>query len=320
MSNVEDVVIVENVVKEFPIGAFLRKRLRILNGISFNLPDGDNLAIVGPNASGKTTLLKMLASIYLPDSGSIEIYGYDLQKQITQVRNMISFVSPSLTFQAKLTLKETLDFFAGVQDVGIDDIALNFLEEVNLTHMMDKRLESFSEGQKAMVRLVVGLMKQPRLLLLDEITATLDLTRKEAVINTINELDRRYKFTIILVDHDPMVVDRICDKVLLLKRGGRVLKYSTVDELLSKIPYKYDIKVTPKKTLDDGFLKNFGFPYKKMGNIIRFFTHNHSEVNELNAKLLEKEDYILEFSISGVSLEDVYYYWMQKETSETEKY
>ena len=119
MNNLEDVVIVKNIVKEFPIGAFLHKRLRILNGISFNLPDGDNLAIVGPNASGKTTLLKMLASIYLPDSGSINIYGYDLKKQITQVRNMISFVSPSLTFQAKLTLKETLDFFAIQGDVSV---------------------------------------------------------------------------------------------------------------------------------------------------------------------------------------------------------
>ncbi|MFX1518672.1 MAG: ATP-binding cassette domain-containing protein [Promethearchaeota archaeon] len=312
-----DVVIVDDVVKEFPIGAFLQKRLRILNGISFILPEDANLAIVGPNASGKTTLLKMLASIYLPDSGSVEIYGYDLKKQITQVRDMLSFVSPSLTFQAKLTLKETLDFFAGVQGTDVDNIALDFLEEVNLTHMMDKRLESFSEGQKAMVRLVVGLMKQPRLLLLDEVTATLDLTRKEAVINTINELDRRHKFTIILVDHDPMVVDRICDKVLLLKRGGRVLKYSTVHELLSNIPYKYDIKVTPKKDLDDAFLKSFGFPYKRMGNIIRFFTQNRTEVNELNAMLLEKEDYILEFSTSGVSLEDIYYFWMQKETSET---
>jgi hypothetical protein len=56
-----------------------------------------------------------------------------------------------------------------------------------------------------------------------------------------------------------------------------------------------------------------------MGNIIRFFTQNRSEVNELNAKLLEKEDYILEFSTSGVSLEDIYYFWMQKETSELEK-
>jgi ABC-2 type transport system ATP-binding protein len=124
---VEDVVKVENVVKEFPLGTFLRKRLRILNGISFNLPDSDNLAIVGPNASGKTTRLKMLASIYLPDSGSIEIYGYDLKKQITQVRDLISFVSPSLTFQAKLTLKETLDFFAGVQGVDIDDIAIRII-------------------------------------------------------------------------------------------------------------------------------------------------------------------------------------------------
>jgi ABC-2 type transport system ATP-binding protein len=314
-----DVVIVDDVVKEFPIGAFLQKRLRILNGISFALPDDANLAIVGPNASGKTTLLKMLASIYLPDEGSIEIYGHDLKKKITQVRDMLSFVSPSLTFQAKLTLKETLEFFAGVQGVGIKDIALDFLEEINLMHMMDKRLESFSEGQKAMVRLVVGLMKQPRLLLLDEITATLDLTRKEAVINTINELDRRHKFTIILVDHDPMVVDRICDKVLLLKRGGRVLKYSTVHELLSNIPYKYDIKVTPKKNLDDDFLESFGFPYKKMGNIIRFFTQNQTEANELNSMLLEKEDDIIEFSTSGISLEDVYYFWMQKETAESDK-
>ena len=280
----EIVIEVKDVMKQFPTGAFLHKKIKVLDEITFELEEGENLAIVGPNGSGKTTLLKILATIYLPDKGSVKIYDHDIFKDISKVRDMISFVSPALSFQKKLTLRETLKFFSGIQDSNIEDI-YPFLEEIGLDQLMDERLEGFSEGQKAMTRLAIGMLKHPKILLLDEVTATLDVRRKEEVIDYIDKLDNKLDLTLGLIDHDPMVVDRLCHKILLLRRGGTILRFANVSDLFHEIPYRYDVKVYPRKPLKTKVLDSFGFPYEKLGDFVRFLTKSKKEVDEIHDKL-----------------------------------
>ncbi|MFX0124813.1 MAG: ATP-binding cassette domain-containing protein, partial [Candidatus Hodarchaeota archaeon] len=117
----------------------------VLRGVDFYLPDEENLAIIGPNGSGKTTLLKTLASVYLPDRGSIRIGPYDLVKQTKQARKLLSYVSPSLSFHKKLTLRETLEYFANLQGASWRR-QQELMDSVDLTKMLDVPLEGFSEG------------------------------------------------------------------------------------------------------------------------------------------------------------------------------
>ena len=121
------------------------------------------------------------------------------------------------------TLKETLQYFSGVLRRDFDDI-LPFIERLRLDKKLNTRLESFSEGQKAMTRIAVGLMNDPKVLVLDEITATLDVQRKEEIIDIIEDIDQEKDLTILMVDHDATVVDRLCNKIIILDQRGKIAK------------------------------------------------------------------------------------------------
>ncbi len=303
---------VKNVSKGFYIDELLRKKAQVLDDISFSIKEGENLAMIGPNGCGKTTLLKTIATIYLPDSGTIEIFGKDVNKELECARSHLSFVSPGLSFQNKLTLRETFKFFCAVLGKKLDDV-LPFLERMNIMHMLDKRLEGFSEGQKGMVRLAIGLLKSPRILLLDEVVANLDVERKETVIEFLNELDRKHDFTIIMVDHDPSVVDKICDKILILRQGGQFYKLVAVEELMRSLPYKFDVNVTFRKKVDESRARSIWENYRLHHNTVRYFTQSEDEVEDLTRRLMKNQADLLEFSTSGVSLEDVYWMMMNGE-------
>ncbi|MHA2364870.1 MAG: ATP-binding cassette domain-containing protein [Candidatus Hodarchaeales archaeon] len=298
----------EIIVKD--VHKFFGKKKHVLKGINFHLPDEENLAIIGPNGSGKTTLLRTLASIYLPDKGSIQIGPYDLIKETKKARNLLSYVSPNLSFHKKLTLRETLVYFSNLQGVSWKGQQA-LMDDVDLTKMLDAPIEGFSEGQKAMTRLVIALLKNPKILVLDEITATLDVKKKESVINYIYELDQKMGLTILLIDHDPSVVDRLCDKLLLLTREGTVMQYGDTHDIIKQIPYEFDIKVVPHPSVNvENFAKDIGYSYRTMGQLVQFYAKSKKEVDNITSMLLERSDKILEFNFSGLSMDDVYWHWL----------
>jgi len=194
-----------NVSKDFPSNVTFTQFRRVLDNITFSLDSGESVAFIGPNGCGKTTLLKTLATIYQPDEGEIRIFGHDVVENRSRVRAACAFVSPALSFQNKLTLRKTIRFFAGCLGLPPDS-AYTFLKRMNIIHLLDKRLEGFSEGQKAMVRLAIGLLKEPRILILDEVVATLDINRREAVIGFIEEEVERNDLTL---DYWRQNVDRL---------------------------------------------------------------------------------------------------------------
>ncbi|UCE14621.1 MAG: ABC transporter ATP-binding protein [Candidatus Heimdallarchaeota archaeon] len=310
MSNVGDrEVIVKDVHKYFG-------KKHVLKGISFHLPDEENLAIIGPNGSGKTTLLRTLASIYLPDKGSIQIGRYDLVTQTREARSLLSYVSPNLSFHKKLTLRETLDYFSSLQGVSWHDQD-DLMDKVDLSKMLDSPIEGFSEGQKAMTRFVIALMKKPKILVLDEITATLDVKKKESVIQYIYDLDKKRGLTILLIDHDPSVVDRLCEKLLLMTRDGKVMDYGDTHEIIKQIPYAFDIKVVPNPSIDvNKFVQELGFPYRTMGQLVQLYAETKDEVDEITSELLRRKwkgkegQEILEFNVSALSMEDIYWHYL----------
>jgi len=305
----DNIIVAKDLVKEFPSGSLMRDKVRVLDNVSFEIPYGENVAIIGPNGCGKTTLLKTIATIYIPDSGDLIIDGLGINKDIKKIRERVNIISPGMRFHNKLTLKETLKFFAGVLNRSYTDI-FPFLERVGLNEKLDTRLESFSEGQKAMMRLSIGLLNNPKILILDEFTATLDVERKEEIIDLIAEIEQERCLTILMVDHDMTVIDRLCHKIIILDQKGKIAKVGTMEELTKFIPYEFDSLVVPKKPMEKKYWDSFDFPYELIGHKARFFLHSKNEVTKLAEKLIDNDEHILEYTMSGIRLEDVYLFWL----------
>ncbi len=298
---------VENLYKQFKTMPF-SKPVSILNDISFKVKMNERIAIAGPNGSGKTTLLKILATLYLPDGGLCDIFGYDIYTQYKTIRELVSLASIALEFQKKLTLDETLKFFAKVFDASLD-VAYDFLDNMALLYKLDDRLETFSEGQKALARIAVGLMKNTPLLLLDEVTAVLDATRKEKVVNYLSEftVDK----TLVMIDHDPQVIERLCDKIMLLKNNGTIFKILSIDDLKDLVQYKYDVLTTTSIPLTEKECNQIAPSFKRVKyNVVKFFAHSRDELEEITKRVVSLE-HLVSFEVSKMTLEDVYHEFLE---------
>jgi len=285
------------------------RRLRVLDEVSFKVPIGARVAVIGPSGCGKTVLLKVISTIYIPDRGEVKVFGLDTVRQAGAVRRITSFVSPSLDFHKKMTLDETLKFFSKIQGSSVEP-AYRFLEFIKMDGLRGRPLEGFSEGQKAAVRLAIGLMKRPKLLLLDEPTANLDVARKELVIEYLRR--EAGEATVMIVDHDPKVVSRLCDQVILMNKG-KVVKSCDAHSLLRSFPFKYqfNVKIYSKSQLSREALARLGYPFQVVGNVVRFLLSSREEVRELIGKLIMKKG-LLSFEVSNVNMEDVYYWVSQQ--------
>ncbi|MBN1327851.1 MAG: ABC transporter ATP-binding protein [Candidatus Heimdallarchaeota archaeon] len=316
---VEEIIHSEALVKEFPLSHMPRKnesaKKRILDGISFELPKGLSLALLGPNGSGKTTLLKTLSTIYSPDGGNAQICGFDIVKEIKDVRKRISFVSPAMDFQKKLTLKQTLDFFVKVTN-GDMVLAKDFIEELQLDHLWNTKLETFSEGQKAITRLCVGLQKNPEILFADEPTNGIDFRRKQIVLEFLEKQGRER--TLVLVDHDPEVVDVLCDKILLIALGGTVRGMVDVSNLHKEFNYMFDIMVIPKGSITKKEATDIWPRYEMIGGMCRFFAGDRKEAGEVHDRIIKWGRFI-DIKTSGISIEDITLMWLKKHEDELEE-
>ncbi len=318
-----EIIVSNGLIKEFPTSftLFSKKKTqkgrkkRVLNGISFDLPKGLSLALLGPNGSGKTTLLKTLSTIYSPDGGEAFVCGYDIMKETPEVRKRISFVSPAMDFQKKLTLKQTIDFFVKVTN-GDMALAKEFIEELQLDHLWHTKLETFSEGQKAITRLCVGLQKNPEILFADEPTNGIDFRRKQVVLDFLEKQGRER--TLVLVDHDPEVVDVLCDKILLIALGGTVKGMVDVAKLQSEFNYMYDIMVIPKGTIKKKEAEEIWPRYEMIGGMCRFFASNRSEATEIHERIIQWGKFI-DIKTSGISIEDITLLWLKKHEEEFEE-
>jgi ABC-type multidrug transport system ATPase subunit len=307
-TKIEYVVEVKDLVKKFRVGGSFWKPNydAIINGMTFGVRKGDHVAIIGANGSGKTTLMKILAGIYLPDAGTVNVHGFDVTKQLSHVLDHVSFVSPSLNFLKKLTLRSKINFYAKAQ--GKDpEPAFKFIEEFGIANMLDELLEVFSEGQKAITRFAIALIKQPDIMLIDEVTANLDILRKEKLLAYLSE--RKDRITYIIIDHDVTTVDRLSNKILMLKRGGSVLKLGDVGEILKSIPYRYNVDVLPRGIKGKQFWDGFDQPWREVGSHIQFICQTKDEVMRISEQLLDNKD-IISFSSSGLSIEDIYYFYL----------
>ncbi len=221
------------------------KRVPAVDAISFSIAPGSITGLLGGNGAGKTTTIAMIMGLIAPTSGRVAVLGADMPGERYRVLHRMNFESPYVDMPMRLTVRQNLTVFGmlyGVTDLA--DRIRQLAEALDLTDLLDRPTGRLSAGQKTRVSLAKSLINSPELLLLDEPTASLDPDTADWVRARLERYCRDRHATILLASHNMAEVERLCDRVIIMKRG-RIEDDDTPARLLARYG---------RRTLEEVFL------------------------------------------------------------------
>ena len=207
----------------------------VVDNISFTIEENKTLGLLGPNGCGKTTTIGMMLGLIEPSQGEIRINNKDINKiDKNEYLSQINFASPYIELPKKLTVKQNLEVYGrlyGVENLNerIDEIA----SDLNLVNFMNIKNGELSSGQKNRVSLAKSLINKPKILFLDEPTASLDPDIGDFVRRYIENYKKNNLVTILLASHNMSEVERLCDDIIMMK-SGRIVDQGTAQKLIEK--------------------------------------------------------------------------------------
>lgn len=215
-----------------------------VNNLNLNIKKGELFSLLGTNGAGKTTTIKMLTTLIEPTSGNINISGLDSKVNKQKIRERIN-VSPQETAIAlNLSVKENLEFMAGVYQIENSKEKINELINMfNLNEVLNKKAKTLSGGWQRRVSIAISLINNPQILFLDEPTLGLDVIARKQLWDIIEKL--KGKITIILTTHYMEEAENLSDRIGIMANGNLV-DVGTVKELIQK---------SNSKNLEDAFIK-----------------------------------------------------------------
>jgi ABC-2 type transport system ATP-binding protein len=222
-----EAISVKNLVKRY-------SHTLAVDDISFTLPRGGVIGLLGGNGAGKTTTISMLLGLLVPTSGQVTVLGHDMARDRFAALAKMNFSSPYIALPARLTVAENLRVYGHLYNVPrlrqrIEALA----EQFNLTGLLKRPAGELSAGQKTRVALAKSLINEPELLLLDEPTASLDPDTGDFVRTALETYSKQNNAAILLASHNMAEVERLCDRVLMMK-AGKIVDRGTPDELVAK--------------------------------------------------------------------------------------
>tara|TARA_B100001248_G_scaffold188563_1_gene144136 strand:- start:1250 stop:1975 length:726 start_codon:yes stop_codon:yes gene_type:complete len=218
---------VKNLQKKF-------ETLEAVKKINFNIQKNQTLALLGPNGCGKTTTIGMLLGLITPTSGQIFINEKELNYKNHQFLDMMNFASPYVELPKKLTVLENLKVYGRMYLIkNLSDKIEQLIEDLNLKPFLNKKTGELSSGQKNRVSLAKSLINNPKILLLDEPTASLDPDTGDYIRSYLEKYKIENKVSILLASHNMAEVMRLSDYVLMMKEG-QIIDQGTANNLIDK--------------------------------------------------------------------------------------
>ena len=207
-----------------------------VNGISFDIQEGEIFSLLGPNGAGKTTTISVLSTLYVPTAGDAVIGGHSVVKEPMAVRNLIGVVPQDLALYEDLTARENLSFWGQMYNLSgkplharIDQV----LEQIGLKDRANQRVKTFSGGMKRRVNIGVGLLHQPRLLFMDEPTVGIDPQSRRAILDSVKDLNRQ-GMTVLYTTHYMEEAQELSDRVGIIDHGD-LIALGTQGELTRQV-------------------------------------------------------------------------------------
>jgi ABC-2 type transport system ATP-binding protein len=210
------------------------KKTRAVDNISFGIARGSITGLLGGNGAGKTTTIAMIMGLVLPTAGRVRVLGHAMPQESAAVLGRMNFESPYVDMPMRLTVRQNLTIFGRLY--AVEDLRARIAQlahDLDLDDFIDRPNGKLSAGQKTRVALAKALINQPKLLLLDEPTASLDPDTADWVRQHLETYRKRHDATILLASHNMLEVERLCDRVIILKRG-RIEEDDSPDGIMAR--------------------------------------------------------------------------------------
>lgn len=197
-------------------------RVQALVNANISVKENEIFGLIGPNAAGKTTTLRILSTLISPSNGKAKVFGYDIEKNQEQVREILSYLPEEAGAYQQLSGLEFLDFMAGFYS-NEKSRKQKIIDEgkiiSGLGDRLNDRVKSYSKGMKRRLLIARALMMKPKLAILDEPTSGLDVIQAIHVRNMIKDYTNKHGVTVLLSSHNMLEVEYLCDRVALLNNG-----------------------------------------------------------------------------------------------------
>ena len=295
------------------IGALFSRKyeeVRAVDGISFDIAEGEIVGYIGANGAGKSTTIKMMCGILHPTSGSVSVAGLDFNKNRQKINKQMGVVFGQKTqLWWDIPLIETFKILKSIYEVSDEDYNERFdylCELLDMKPFLNQTVRSLSLGQRMRADFAAALIHSPKILYLDEPTIGLDVLVKDKIRGAIKELNKKYGITVILTTHDMKDIEELCNRIIIIDKG-KIL----YDGSLANIKYRFGNTKTvfiPSNTeIDENLLKK-NFPdidvHDAGDKKALKFSLNDIDLDDILLYLINTY-HIKDFKIEDISIEDI---------------
>lgn len=227
-----------------------------VNDITLEIKKGEIFGLLGPNGAGKTTTISILSGLIKPTQGKVFIHGFDLKQQSDESKKVIGVVPQEIALYPTLTANENLDFFGsmyGISKAALNEKIKHYLNLFGLENTGNKRVEQFSGGMKRRLNLIASLLHDPKILILDEPTASVDVQSRNLIIEFLRDLNKKGT-TILYTSHYLEEAENLCTDIAIID-DGKIIIQGSPQQIIGSQP-GFDnletvfLKLTGKKLRD----------------------------------------------------------------------
>lgn len=274
--------------------------VKAVDGISFEINEGELLGFIGPNGAGKTTTLKVMAGLLYPTSGQISVLGMEPFKRQKRFQKNISLVMGQKNqLWWDLPAMDSFILNKEIYEIGEEEFqdTLKKLSELLETEdILTTPVRKLSLGQRMKCELIAALLHSPKVLFLDEPTIGLDVVAQQNMRDFIKEYNREFNATIILTSHYMADVKELCKRVIIVSEG-KIIYDGLLDRIVNTFAPVKLIKVDFEKEVSLGSLKELG--------LVKKYTNNYSEIQIRKSEVADKTAYLLShFEVADLTIED----------------
>ena len=290
----------QSVSKTYPAKQAGAAALKALDQVSFEVQEGEFFGLLGPNGAGKTTLISTLAGLTCPTAGRVLVHGHDVQTDYAAARRLLGVVPQELVFDPFFTVREALRIQSGYFGVTHNGAWIDeLLHSLGLTDKANANMRQLSGGMKRRVLVAQALVHKPRVIVLDEPTAGVDVELRQTLWQFIAKLNK-LGHTVLLTTHYLEEAEALCGRIAMLKRGQMVALDRTSDLLRSATSQVLRFK------LDGDLPPALAAMARVTGRIVQLPVHNALEIENHLATLRAAGLVVEDVEIRQADLEDVF--------------